>query len=477
MKNVSKRICQNICLSRWCIKILVLATPWWLQGCQSSRASIEPQRREVTLTSQDRVLILAPHPDDEVIGCGGIIQEAVAKKLPLRIVFFTYGDSNEWSFFIYRKRPVVTAEGAKRMGQVRHDEALVAAKVLGVSDKALTFFGYPDFGTLNIWTNHWGDRPPFRSMTTRAKAVPYTNALRPNAEYKGDEILQDLTMILREFRPTKVFVSHPTDHQPDHRALYLFTRVALWGLGKEMTPELYPYLVHFKRWSRPGGYHPGKPLKPPQELADQIPWAVYRLTPESMDKKRLALKAHRTQYNYSARYLLSFDRSTELFGDFPVVWLHPSTIPIPLSPKRADHPVEPSDELTDIERANFVGLESRHVHIEDGHLVLSIEFSRPLSEAVEASVYIFGYRGDRPFAQMPKIHIKLGMIHHAIYDQDRRLSAQAVKITRHLKRITIRVSLDTLGNPERILNSARTYLGEVPLDWASWRILELASKS
>ena len=78
---------------------------------------------------------------------------------------------------------------------------------------------------------------------------------------------------------------------------------------------------------------------------------------------------------------------------------------------------------------------------------------------------------------MPKIHIQLGTIYHAIYDQDRKLPPQTLQIVRHLKRITIRVSLAALGNPEHILTSARTYLGDIPLDWVSWRILELASDS
>ena len=58
----------------------------------------------VELSATDRVLVFAPHPDDEVLGAGGVIQQAVAMHLPIKIVFFTYGDSNQWSFFLYRKR-------------------------------------------------------------------------------------------------------------------------------------------------------------------------------------------------------------------------------------------------------------------------------------------------------------------------------------------------------------------------------------
>ena len=49
----------------------------------------------LTLGSADRLLILAPHPDDEVLGCGGVIPQAVALGLPVRIVFFPYRDFYE----------------------------------------------------------------------------------------------------------------------------------------------------------------------------------------------------------------------------------------------------------------------------------------------------------------------------------------------------------------------------------------------
>ena len=61
----------------------------------------------VSLSPSDRILILAPHPDDEVLGCGGIIQKSVAMKRPVHVVYLTYGDNNEWSFLIYRKHPEI----------------------------------------------------------------------------------------------------------------------------------------------------------------------------------------------------------------------------------------------------------------------------------------------------------------------------------------------------------------------------------
>ncbi len=447
-----------------------------LLGCSAKPQGTGPNRPEVSLTPQDRILVLAPHPDDEVLGCGGILQTAVAMHLPVRVVFFTYGDNNQWSFLVYRKHPVLMPHAVQSMGQVRHHEAVAATAVLGVDASQLTFLGYPDFGTLKIWNAHWGVSPPLRSMLTRVTAVPYPNARRPGAAYKGEEVLRDLTEVLREFRPTKVFVSHPGDHMPDHRALYLFTRVALWDLEPELRPELYPYLIHFKRWPRPRGYRPQEPLRPPEVWQQAVVWRSHPLRDDEVARKHTAIKAHHTQYRSSGQYLLSFIRPNELFGDFPTVRLAQPTGSIPLSVGEVADSGEAPEELTEQERAVFVGVETRSVQREGDEVVLSIAFSRPLAEAVEASVYVFGYRRDRPFADMPKLHVKIGALRHTVYDQERPLPADTVELKRGLKHWVLRVPLQALGYPERLLTSAQTSLGEVPLDWVSWRILELQSE-
>jgi len=429
------------------------------------------------LSPQDRILVLAPHPDDEVIACGGIIQDAVAKGLPVRLVYLTYGDNNELAFMVYRKHPVLMPRAVQKMGQIRHDEAVAAATMFGLSASDLTFLGYPDFGALQIWESNWNGRPAFRSMLTRVSAVPYANAFRPKAPYKGEEIVKDLSAIIRRFRPTKIFVSHPADHNGDHQALYLFTRVALWDLGKILTPqpELYPYLVHFRNWPLPRGDHPTQPLEPPDEIDEQINWKIFPLGMAQVDCNRSALKGQPTEYNSTRKYLTTFLRSNELFGDFPAVTLSVTTNrPAPISghliPKRA---IELPEQLTAEERVVFVGLHQRFVSLEDDDLVVSIGLSQPLGEGVEASIYLFGYRDDRPFGEMPKICVKFGESGHAVFDQNRRLKRENLEVIRRPNTITARINLSALGYPQRVFCSARSYLGDVPMDWVSWRVLEL----
>jgi LmbE family N-acetylglucosaminyl deacetylase len=440
---------------------------------QIHEAMQEPLWPELRLNSQDRVLILAPHPDDEVLGCGGVIQKALRRHIPVRVVFFTYGDNNEWSFLVYRKRPVFFPKAVRGMGMIRHNEAISADRVLGLTPEQLTFLGYPDFGTLQIWDSSWGEAEPFKSMLTKVTRVPYQDAFRPGAPYKGEEILKDLKTIIASFKPTKIFLSHPADHNPDHRALYLFTRIALWDLREQVQAQLFPYLVHFLNWPHPRGYYPFEPLESPDLYRQGIMWRRLLLSWPEINLKIKALKEHRSQFESSGKYLSSFIRTNELFGDFQLLTVKGGENPAELSRGQATDGAEIPNELTDQEKAHFIGVEERYVSLRGNHLGFSFEISRPLAKEVGVSIFIFGYRDDRSFAQMPKLRVRLGALKHRIFDKGQELPGNILDVTREGKRISLRIPLEIIGNPQKILFSARTYLGEVPLDWTSWRILEL----
>lgn len=457
-------------LKRFSFILLVMLSSFNLRADDSVMSPVE-------ITSEDRILILAPHPDDEVLGAAGIMQRAVHLKVPLKVVFLTYGDSNQWSFLLYRKHFVIMPKAVQKMGDVRRQEAIAAASILGVDEKNLTFLGYPDFGTMNIWTAHWNDRKALTSMLTRVKHVPYASALRPGAPYKGEEILQDVRKIIRDFKPTKIFLSHPADHNGDHRSLYLFTRVALWDEDMENDVQLFPYLIHYMGWPKPFGYHPEFSLNPPEAFQKSIRWQEYRLTKSELEFKKAALKAHKTQYASSRSYLSSFVRQNEIFGDFATLKLHLNDTPTIFTTKRRFIPtVELPEELSTHEKLAFVGIEWKFLKWEGDHLSISIALSKPLAANVEATIYIFGYQKNGPrmsFSQMPKISVNLGVLSYNVYNQSKRIDQKSVEVVRSANEIILNVPLQLIGNPDRILTSARTYLGNVPLDSASWITVEL----
>ena len=77
-------------------------------------------------------LVLAPHPDDESIGCGGLIAAATAAGLPVRVVVVSDGTGSH---------PGLPPE---RIRAVRERETLAATAALGLPPEAVHFLRLPD---------------------------------------------------------------------------------------------------------------------------------------------------------------------------------------------------------------------------------------------------------------------------------------------------------------------------------------------
>jgi LmbE family N-acetylglucosaminyl deacetylase len=81
------------------------------------------------------VVVIAPHPDDESLGCGALIAGTAELGLPVRIVVLSDGTGSHPQSALY---PPV------RLKIVREGEALRAALALGLSADAVSFMGLPD---------------------------------------------------------------------------------------------------------------------------------------------------------------------------------------------------------------------------------------------------------------------------------------------------------------------------------------------
>jgi len=249
--------------------------------------------------------------------------------------------------------------------------------------------------------------------------------------------------------------------------------VALWDEGLDGKVQLYPYLIHYLTWPKPKGFHPEKDLTPPEALEDQEIWKQYHLSAQQIKNKKKALEAHKTQYFSSPKYLLSFVRFNELFGDFPPIKLPLNeNVSIISGQKKFMTTTELPEELNDRERSSFVGVDWKSLRWEHDNLVVTIGLSKPLAQDVEASIYFFGYNNQTPFGHMPKINVRLGVLSYSVYDQNKRLEQEVLKVARTPNDVTITVPLKLLGFPQKILTSAKTSLGNFPLDNASWVVIE-----
>ncbi len=425
----------------------------------------------------DRVLILAPHPDDEAIACAGVIQDAIAAGAHVHIAFLTNGDHNEIAFIVFEKRFTLRQGEFIHMGKVRRVESIEAMKLLGLHENDLTFLGYPDFGTFAILCNHWQNSPPYKSMMTRISAVPYKEDLSFGAAYKGENILKDIESVLLDYKPNKIFVSHPADANVDHRALYLFLQIALRDLDRQLPqPKIYPYLVHCLGWPLPRHYHPQLSLQPPTSFTDkQINWLKLDLTPEQVNKKYQAILCYKSQTESSAFYLLAFARKDELFGDYPDIELNKQ---VSVREKGVSF-FGFSDMYMDSDTGVLGGLEGIEdkgrvdYAAVDNYILIRIKKSKEFTRFFNFQLYIFGYNGKQPFSSMPKIRLLAENRKFQVFDGKEIIKPQGVSMDINSNELVLKIPLSVLGNPNFILTSIKSYGGKQPFDSSAFRKIYL----
>jgi LmbE family N-acetylglucosaminyl deacetylase len=158
-----------------------------------------------------RVLVLAPHADDESIGCGGTLCKYAQSGADVHVAFLTDGGLGNRDL---RRLPANHPERAPRtqaLVQQRRDEAAAALSVLGIS--ACTFLDAPDGG------------------------------LDPEDSF----VITKLTRLLREFEPEIIFLPFMTDRHPDHSAA---SGCLLNSLEQVATPALKRVMLcGYEVWS------------------------------------------------------------------------------------------------------------------------------------------------------------------------------------------------------------------------------------
>src|SRR5512132_1300994 len=139
-----------------------------------------------------RVLVLAPHPDDEAIGAGGLIQRVIARGGEVCAVFITAGESNPWPQRLAYRRWKITHEQREQWGALRCGEATTSLRTLGASSDCALFLRHPD-----------------QQIAAMARG--------------GDQTIADeLRAILRDYEPALLVTPSAQDLHADHRAVAYF---------------------------------------------------------------------------------------------------------------------------------------------------------------------------------------------------------------------------------------------------------------
>jgi LmbE family N-acetylglucosaminyl deacetylase len=147
-----------------------------------------------------KVLVLAPHPDDDIFGCGGALAKHVDQGDEIQIVYLCDGRSGT--------KRATTEIVREELKKTRRAEATAAAEILGIPAADLSFWGYRDGHLIANKT------------TTKA-----------------------LTQVIADFVPRTIYVPHPSDSHPDHEATATVLFKTLQAIGADLPSEIWSYEI------------------------------------------------------------------------------------------------------------------------------------------------------------------------------------------------------------------------------------------
>ena len=300
-------------------------------GCSAKNDAIP----RLDIRKNERLLVVAPHPDDESLAAGGLIQAVLARHGSVRVVTVTAGDGYVEAVEMATGRLHPRPAEFIAYGEERVQELRAAVHTLSNGRAHLEDLGFPDGGLYALLSEYWSRAHPERSPTTGESRVYLPRAPDRGAAYDGAELKQLLVQVMRESDPTLVAIPDPLDRHPDHSATGLFAILALDEWARETgrleaeeasapLPRLLAYLVHWPHW--PPGWEAGSavPLSPhgaTLEFPANLPERGYQrvmlwLTPGEVERKAAALRKYATQRMVMGGFLASFERRTEPFSEF-----------------------------------------------------------------------------------------------------------------------------------------------------------------
>ena len=189
-----------------------------------------------SVAPHQRVCIFAPHPDDEVLGCGGLLQQLAANGNPIVLIHVTNGTQSHPNSQIYSQ---------ESLDIIRPQESVKALKLLGIAHQVKTI------------------------------ALDLTDG---NVFSQQDQFQQKLTSIIRH---NDVLVTpFMQDGHPDHEA----TGLVVASFAKQYHLACYQVLIWAWHWAKPAD--------------NRIPWhhaMRVDLTPEQLQRKIEAIACFESQ--------------------------------------------------------------------------------------------------------------------------------------------------------------------------------------
>jgi len=280
----------------------------------TSAASRVPAADLPSFDARTSLLVVAPHPDDEVLCCAGLIQRVLHAGGRVAIVWITSGDASDMDRLVIEKSLFVRPGKLRDLAARRTAEAHAAATILGIPAADQILLGYPDRGVRALLTDYYSTA--YYSRYNGSSTVPYADALSPGHPYTGVSLERDFNTVLDRVKPTLVLAPSPRDAHTDHQAAGILVMRAM--TRRAQMDNVRYWIVHGgETWPLLRGYHPNV-RETPSPRSRGLSSGAFALTPAETDRKLEALRAYRTQMKVMSSFLLSYVRATELYSTTPM---------------------------------------------------------------------------------------------------------------------------------------------------------------
>lgn len=237
----------------------------------------------------DSIVIIAPHPDDEAIGCGGLIQSLVQRGIIPHIVIVTDGENFGAAIRLTFRELRIKERDRRAFSLMRRKETLQAMELLGVPESHVHFLGFLERTIPKDWLVHCDQRP-----------------------------LKAIVQLLTKLQPTTVFIPSRFDDHPVHAIVCSLSWAAILQAhadgGLKELPSIWEFLIHYGEFPIPQGLHPELELLPPSSLLSQGRWFRLNLPNAFRQLKAKAVMSYKTQLPLMGRFLKSFVRVNEIFA-------------------------------------------------------------------------------------------------------------------------------------------------------------------
>ncbi|MBC8130049.1 MAG: PIG-L family deacetylase [Rhizobiaceae bacterium] len=220
-----------------------------------------------------RILVIAPHPDDEALGCGGLLALLAARDRTIHVVFVTDGGASHLGS---------TAWPRARLALQRESEAAAAMEALGLGDHARSFLRLADA------------------------------AMPPPDSVEGLRALDALTKVVRVLMPDLVLLPWRRDPHRDHRDAWALTHAALAAFDRR--PRSLEYAIWLDELGAPED-------RPVGGEAERVAIEISAV----QDLKRAAVMAHVSQTTAlisddPGAFRLSLETIDRLTGPLEFYW-------------------------------------------------------------------------------------------------------------------------------------------------------------